>query len=69
MTDTSPGIEPWDVTNFILIFTPAKCVICGKLTNWVELSFEAPLHPGPCDVLMWSAYHEANRKAGPHGDI
>lgn len=52
-------MEIWDFSNYILMFTPDACVICGEPTCWIELSFEAPLHPGPCDVAMWEGYFAA----------
>lgn len=56
---------------FILIPTgeePRPCWHCGRPSRWLELNFEAPLHPGACsdakDVEWWTAL-AAQRHAQP----
>jgi hypothetical protein len=40
------------------------CLHCGRLTRWIELSFEAWLCPGPCSDALWADYAEASRPRG-----
>lgn len=40
------------------IWTPYEkpCWHCGEPTTWVDLDFEAPLHPGRCSEAKWDEY-------------
>ncbi|GJF04992.1 hypothetical protein [Pseudonocardia sp. D17] len=41
------------------------CWHCGQPTRYVEINFEAPLHPGPCadqkEIEYWRATAEDHR--------
>ena len=39
------------------------CWHCGKLTSWIEVSFQAHLHPGACTEAKWDEYAEACLRA------
>ena len=49
--------------NHVLGDDPQPCWHCGEPTQWLELSFETPLHPGGCTDAKWREYDEANREA------
>lgn len=40
------------------IWTPYErpCWHCEEPTTWVDVGFEAPLHPGPCSEAKWGEY-------------
>lgn len=48
------------------------CWHCGEPTTFVEINFEAPLHPGPCtdqkEVEYWQATAADHRTRGRHSD-
>jgi endogenous inhibitor of DNA gyrase (YacG/DUF329 family) len=44
---------------------PRPCWHCGRPTCWVELSFEAPLCPGPCTDVKWTEYWLAEGSTAP----
>jgi hypothetical protein len=59
-------IERWcDYPNFIWSWHRRPCWHCGRKTSWVDLSFEAPLHPGFCEKQKDTEYFD-NLK---HGDL
>lgn len=45
--------------NFIISTKVSGCVVCHKDTRFVELNFEAYLHPGGCNDVMCEAYWKA----------
>lgn len=63
-----------ETINHILCDDPAPCWHCGEPTQWVELSFETPLHPGSCSDAKWREFEQANAErvdaeAERQGDI
>ena len=48
-----------DTSNHIFGKDAQPCWHCGKRTFWLELSFEAPLHPGACSNAKWQEFSDA----------
>lgn len=54
--------------SFILSMLPAPCWVCGTLTRYIEIGFEAPTCPGICDWAATEAYFMALRDRDPWKD-
>lgn len=55
----SPVAE-WE--NFLWVPHPRECWHCGEPCQWIDLDFEAALHPGVCERAKWAEYFEALRR-------
>lgn len=44
---------------FVVADEPRPCVRCGEQTRYVEIGFEAYLHPGACEEAESHAYFRA----------
>lgn len=45
---------------FILSRTLRPCFICGEPTIFIEMDYECPLHPGPCEREMDRQFWKAS---------
>lgn len=55
--------QPSEAANHIWTDDEQKCWDCGYPTRWVELAFEAPLHPGECTDRKYRELKDADRQA------
>jgi hypothetical protein len=52
-----------EATNHVWTDEERECWHCAEPTKWLELAFEAPLHPGPCTDAKYEELAEADRQA------
>ena len=62
--------SPYDgqAANHVWTDDERPCWDCGEPTKWVELAFEAPLHPGECTDRKYRELEEADRAAAAEAD-
>ena len=53
------GLMVMELNDFIWVPYERSCWQCSEPCTWVDLSFEAPLHPGPCSERAWDEYRWA----------
>lgn len=59
----SGEIEVRFLPHFIWVPVERDCWQCGQPTTWIDLDFEAALHPGPCSERAWDEYRWAEMLA------
>lgn len=60
MADDAPFSE---AENHLWTDEERPCWHCELPTKWLELAFEAPLHPGECTQAKYAELAEADRQA------
>ena len=53
----------WQLDSFLWVPFEEECWHCGQPTTWVDIDFEARLHPGPCSERKWDEYRWAEMAA------
>lgn len=59
------GTEHDSTLDHIEVSSLGACWHCGVLMHFIDLSFEARLHPSECSFVKYQEYIEAQRAAGP----
>ncbi len=62
------GLEPGEIEvqgldHFIWVPYERDCWHCGQPTTWIDVDFEAALHPGRCSEAKWDEYRWAEMRA------
>lgn len=64
--DDPPGVRLFSLSsNFIVVDDFQPCWDCGEPTCFIEINFEAFLHPGACEARKDTEFWAALRAAGP----
>jgi hypothetical protein len=63
ITGEAGELEVAALNDFLWVPYWRPCMECGEPTTWIDLSFEAPLHPGRCSEKAWDSYQWANAMA------
>lgn len=58
--DPNQQLEVMGLPDAIWVPYWRPCFVCGEDTTWIDLSFEAPVHPGRCSERGWDDYAWAN---------
>lgn len=45
-----------ELNDFIWSVQSSPCWHCGLPCNWIDIDFEAYLHPGECERAKWEQY-------------